>query len=140
MLSLDEITSKAELSSLLNAAPPSALLIFYYRSGNPICEPMSATVSELAAKYQGSHELAVFFATIDIDTQDQKDRSRRLSIPGIPFIVSLRDRRVLESICGPDPSSLRAAIYRHASPPQALPTEAKGPTAPPAQGQPWLVS
>ncbi|KAI9926468.1 hypothetical protein ASPWEDRAFT_32125 [Aspergillus wentii DTO 134E9] len=113
MSSLIEATSEQEFSSHLVALPSSSLLVLYFHTpwAAP-CTHMRTVLSTLASQYPVTTPPAISF--VSINAEELPDISEDYDVTAVPFVVIIREGRVLESVSGSDATKVRDAVERHA--------------------------
>lgn len=131
MSTIKEITSLPEWESHLAALPPSTLLIVsFHAPWAAPCAQMATVLSTLAAGYPSGPDAATSW--VSINAEDLSDISETYNVTAVPFLVLIRDGKVLETVSGSSAVKVRAAIEKHAASPSATaaPAQANGtPTA-----------
>lgn len=113
MSTLTEITSEADFSSHLSSLAPSALTVLYFHTpwAAP-CAHMRTVISTLASQYPVANPPTISF--VSINAEELPDISEEYDVSAVPFVVLVRDGKVLESVSGSDAIRVRDAVERHA--------------------------
>jgi Grx4 family monothiol glutaredoxin len=115
MSTLNEITSESEFDSHVSSLPPSSLLVLsFHTPWAAPCAQMRTVLSTLASGYPVTSPPTVSF--VSVNAEELPDISEDYDVTAVPFLVLIRDRKVLESISGSDAIKVRNAIERHAGP------------------------
>ncbi|KAL1984419.1 hypothetical protein VTN96DRAFT_9198 [Rasamsonia emersonii] len=113
MSTLNEITSEAEFKSHLESLPSSTLLVInFHTPWAAPCAQMRTVLSTLAAQFPVTSPPTVSF--VSINAEELPDISEEYDVTAVPFVVLIRDKKVLESISGSDAAKVRDAVERHA--------------------------
>lgn len=113
MSTLREITSQSDFTSHLASLQPSTLLVaFFHTPWAAPCTQMRTVLSTLAASYPAADPPTVSF--VSINAEELPDISEEYDVSAVPFVVLLRDGKVLESVSGSDAIKVRDAVERHA--------------------------
>ena len=78
---------------------------------------MRTTLSALLSTYP-SHNPPTL-SILSIDAEEQPEISESYDVSAVPFLVLLKDSKVLETVSGSDASKVRNAVERHAGAPGA---------------------
>jgi Grx4 family monothiol glutaredoxin len=120
MSTIKEITSLPEWESHLSSLPPTTLLIVsFHAPWAAPCAQMATVLSTLAADYSPSTT-----SWVSINAEDLSDISERYNVTAVPFLVLIRDGRILETVSGSSAVKVRAAIEKHASTSTSTPAPA----------------
>jgi Grx4 family monothiol glutaredoxin len=115
MSTLNEITSESEFDSHVSSLPPSSLLVLsFHTPWAAPCAQMRTVLSTLASGYPVTSPPTVSF--VSVNAEELPDISEDYDVTAVPFLVLIRDRKVLESISGSDAIKVRNAVERHAGP------------------------
>ncbi|EED22775.1 thioredoxin, putative [Talaromyces stipitatus ATCC 10500] len=113
MSTLQDITSESEFAQHLSSLHPSALLVLsFHTPWAAPCTQMRTILSTLAAGYPVTSPPTVSF--VSVNAEELPDISEEYDVTAVPFLVLIRDKKVLESISGSDAVKVRDAIERHA--------------------------
>lgn len=113
MSTLQEITSESEFAQHLTSLPPSALLVLsFHTPWAAPCTQMRTILETLAGGYPATSPPTISF--ISVNAEELPDISEEYDVTAVPFLVLIRDKKVLESISGSDAVKVRDAIERHA--------------------------
>ncbi|KAL1964824.1 hypothetical protein VTN77DRAFT_6326 [Rasamsonia byssochlamydoides] len=113
MSTLNEITSAADFNSHISSLSPSTLLVlFFHTPWAAPCAQMRTVLSTLAAQFPVTSPPTVSF--VSINAEELPDISEEYDVTAVPFVVLVRDKKVLESISGSDAAKVRDAVERHA--------------------------
>ncbi|EAW14219.1 PICOT family protein [Aspergillus clavatus NRRL 1] len=113
MSTLNEITSDAEFSTFISSLPSSALAVLYFHApwAAP-CAQMRAVLTALASQYPVTTPPSISF--VSINAEELPDISEDYDVTAVPYVVLLRDGKILESISGGEAVKVRDAVERHA--------------------------
>ena len=113
MSSLVEITSEADFNSHVASLPSSSLAVIYFHTpwAAP-CAHMRTVVSTLASQYPVTSPATISF--IGVDAEELPDISEEYDVTAVPFLVLVRDGKILESVSGSNAGKVRDAVERHA--------------------------
>lgn len=115
MSTLREITSESDFTSHLSSLAPSSLLVaFFHTPWAAPCTQMRTVLSTLASAYPAATQEAPSVSFVSINAEELPDISEEYDVTAVPFVVLLRDGKVLESISGSDAVKVRDAVERHA--------------------------
>jgi thiol-disulfide isomerase/thioredoxin len=108
---LQDITTDAEFSSLIQYANPTTLTILYFHTpwAAP-CAQMKTILTTLASTYPADAPLSF----LSINAEDLPDISENYDVTAVPYLVLLRDGKTLETVSGSDAAKVRAAVEKHA--------------------------
>ncbi|KAI9846513.1 MAG: monothiol glutaredoxin grx4 [Sclerophora amabilis] len=111
MATLTEITSEPSFEETTSSLSPSTLLLLYFHTpwAAP-CAQMRTILTTLAPSYSPSNT-----SFLSINAEDLPDVSERYDVSAVPFLVLIKDGKVLETVSGSDATKVREAIERHAS-------------------------
>lgn len=113
MSTLQEITSESEFAQHLASLPPSALLVLsFYTPWAAPCTQMRTILNTLAGGYPVTSPPNISF--VSVNAEELPDISEEYDVTAVPFLVLIRNKKVLESISGSDAVKVRDAIERHA--------------------------
>ena len=114
MSTIKEITSLQEWESHLASLPASTLLIVsFHAPWAAPCAQMATVLSTLAAGYPSGPDAATSW--VSINAEDLSDISETYNVTAVPFLVLIRDGKVLETVSGSSAVKVRAAIEKHAA-------------------------
>ncbi|KAL4920778.1 thioredoxin-like protein [Aspergillus aurantiobrunneus] len=113
MSTLLEITSEESFGPHLASIPASTLVVLYFHApwAAP-CTQMRAVLSALASQYPVTSPPAVSF--ISVNAEELPDISEEYDVTAVPYVVVLKDGKVLESISGSEATKVRDAVERYA--------------------------
>jgi Grx4 family monothiol glutaredoxin len=113
MSQVQEIASDASFRRQFSNLPPASLVVLNFHTPWAVpCAQMSSVLSTLAASYPpASPPLISFFS---INAEELPDISEEYDVSAVPFLVLLRDGKVLETLSGSDAAKLRDIVERHA--------------------------
>lgn len=113
MSTLQEITSESAFTEHLSSLPPSALLVLsFHTPWAAPCTQMRTILNTLAGGYPVTTPPTISF--VSVNAEELPDISEEYDVTAVPFLVLIRDKKVLESISGSDAIKVRDAIERHA--------------------------
>ncbi|KAL1846137.1 glutaredoxin [Paecilomyces lecythidis] len=113
MSTLKEITSESDFTSHLASLQPSTLVVLsFHTPWAAPCAQMRTVLSTLAASYPVTDPPTISF--VSINAEELPDISEEYDVTAVPFLVLLRDGKVLESVSGSDAVKVRDAVERHA--------------------------
>ncbi|KAE8350782.1 thioredoxin-like protein [Aspergillus coremiiformis] len=113
MSTLIEIPSEGEFTSYISQLRPTTLVVLYFHApwAAP-CTQMRAVLSALASQYPATTPPTITF--ISINAEELPDISEDYDVTAVPYVVLLRDGKILESISGSEATRVRDAVERHA--------------------------
>ncbi|OJJ04380.1 hypothetical protein ASPVEDRAFT_43865 [Aspergillus versicolor CBS 583.65] len=113
MSTLLEITSEESFTPQIASIPASTLVVLYFHApwAAP-CAQMRAVLSALASQYPVTSPPTVAF--FSINAEELPDISEEYDVTAVPYVVLLRDSKVLESISGSEATKARDAVERYA--------------------------
>ncbi|KAH0545039.1 hypothetical protein FGG08_000810 [Glutinoglossum americanum] len=113
MSQVHDITTDVSFHHYIDALPSTSLIVLnFHTPWAAPCAQMSSVLSALAASYPpASPPLISFFS---INAEELPDISEEYDVSAVPFLVLLRDKKVLETLSGSDAAKLRDAVERHA--------------------------
>ncbi|OJD10390.1 Grx4 family monothiol glutaredoxin [Emergomyces pasteurianus Ep9510] len=113
MSTLNEIASDEAFNNHLSSLPSSTLLVLYFHTpwAAP-CTQMRTVLSTLASTYPATTPPAISF--VSVNAEELPDISEQYDVTAVPFIILIRDGKVLQSLSGSDAVKARAAIEQHA--------------------------
>lgn len=126
MSTIKEITSLEEWESHLSSLSPDTLLIVsFHAPWAAPCAQMATVLKTLASGYpvETSHT-----SWVSINAEDLSDISETYNVTAVPFLVLIRDNKVLETVSGSSAVKVRTAIETHASSSPSSTTSPKGAT------------
>ncbi|RCI11438.1 hypothetical protein L249_7330 [Ophiocordyceps polyrhachis-furcata BCC 54312] len=113
MSTITEITSSSQWDQLLSSAPASALLVVsFHAPWAAPCAQMAKVLSTLASEFPVTEPPTTVWASIN--AEDLSEISQMYDVTAVPFLVLLRDGRVVETVSGSSAVKVRAAIETHA--------------------------
>ncbi|BDD62581.1 monothiol glutaredoxin grx4 [Monascus purpureus] len=113
MSTLTEIKSEADFNSHIASLPSSSLAVIYFHTpwAAP-CAHMRTVISTLASQYPVANPPTISF--VSVDAEELPDISEEYDVTAVPFIVLVRDGKVLESVSGSDAAKVLDVVERHA--------------------------
>ncbi|GKZ21977.1 monothiol glutaredoxin grx4 [Aspergillus brasiliensis] len=113
MSSLVEVASEAEFPNIISSLPPSCLQVLYFHApwAAP-CAQMRAVLSALASQYPATTPPSIAF--LSVNAEELPDISEEYNVTAVPFVVLVRDNKILETISGSEAIQVRDAVERHA--------------------------
>ncbi|KAL4936675.1 hypothetical protein BDV06DRAFT_227677 [Aspergillus oleicola] len=113
MSTLLEITSEESFGPHLASIPPSTLIVLYFHApwAAP-CAQMRAVLSALASQYPATSPPTASF--ISVNAEELPDISEEYDVTAVPYVVLIKEGRVLESISGSEATRVRDAVERYA--------------------------
>ena len=113
MSSLVEVASEAEFPNIISSIPPSCLQVLYFHApwAAP-CAQMRAVLSALASQYPATNPPSIAF--LSVNAEELPDISEEYNVTAVPFVVLVRDNKILETISGSEAIQVRDAVERHA--------------------------
>ncbi|KAB5522816.1 thioredoxin-like protein [Coniochaeta sp. 2T2.1] len=138
MSQIHEITSLQEWHSHLTSLSPTTLLIVsFHAPWAAPCAQMATVLQALAAGYPSGPSATTSW--VSINAEDLSDISETYNVTAVPFLVLIRDGKVLETVSGSSAVKVRAAIEKHASPsPSSTTTQTTTANGAPAAEQPQV--
>lgn len=117
--SIETISSDDAFEHKLSGIPSGALLVlnFFTEWASP-CKQMSTILSNLAAAYSTA-SLTLPITFLNINAEDLIDLAERYNVSAVPYLVLIKDGKVVETVSGSDSTNVRNAIERHAGKPGA---------------------
>lgn len=111
MSTLREITSEEEFATQLSSLPPTALAVLsFHTPWAAPCQQMHAVLSALASTYPATTPPTISF--LSINAEELPEISERYDVSAVPFLVLLRDNKVVDTVSGSDPIRVREAIEK----------------------------
>ncbi|KAJ9137402.1 Glutaredoxin [Coniochaeta hoffmannii] len=127
MSTIKEITSLQDWESHLASLPASTLLIVsFHAPWAAPCAQMATVLSTLAAGYPSGPDATTSW--VSINAEDLSDISETYNVTAVPFLVLIRDGKVLETVSGSSAVKVRAAIEKHAAAPSSSSATTSQPT------------
>ncbi|KAL4799901.1 thioredoxin-like protein [Aspergillus venezuelensis] len=113
MSTLLEITSEESFGPHLASIPPSTLIVLYFHApwAAP-CAQMRAVLSALASQYPVTTPPTASF--ISVNAEELPDISEEYDVTAVPYVVLIKEGRILESISGSEATRVRDAVERYA--------------------------
>ncbi|PYI09678.1 putative thioredoxin [Aspergillus sclerotiicarbonarius CBS 121057] len=113
MSALVEVASEAEFPTIIASLPPSCLQVLYFHApwAAP-CAQMRAVLSALASQYPATTPPSIAF--LSVNAEELPDISEEYNVTAVPFVVLVRDNKILETISGSEAIQVRDAVERHA--------------------------
>jgi Grx4 family monothiol glutaredoxin len=113
MSTIKDITSYAEWESHIASLPPSTLLVVsFHAPWAAPCAQMNTVLTTLAADYPVTEPLQSSW--VSINAEDLSDLSETYDVTAVPFLVLIRNGKVLETVSGSSAVKVRNAIETHA--------------------------
>ncbi|KAI9776005.1 MAG: monothiol glutaredoxin grx4 [Candelina submexicana] len=108
-----EITTDVDFEHHTSHLPSSTLLVLYFHTpwAAP-CTQMSTVLSALASSYPVTTPPAITF--LSLNAEDLPDISEAYDVSAVPFLVLVRDGKVLQTVSGSDAAKVRDAVEKHA--------------------------
>jgi Grx4 family monothiol glutaredoxin len=129
MSTIKEIASLQEWESHLASLSPSTLLIVsFHAPWAAPCAQMATVLSALAAGYPSGPDATTSW--VSINAEELSDISETYNVTAVPFLVLIRDGKVLDSVSGSSAVKVRAAIEKHAAAPSTSSTTSQTNGAP----------
>ena len=123
MSTIKDIMTLEDWAQHLASLPPTTLLIIsFHAPWAAPCAQMATVLSTLANEYPVTEPLSTSW--VAIDAEELSDVSETYNVTAVPFLVLVRDGKVLETVSGSSAVKVRGAIESHA----------KAPTLPAAAG------
>ncbi|KAI5299332.1 hypothetical protein KEM56_003328 [Ascosphaera pollenicola] len=115
MSSLTEITTESAFTSHLSSLAPSTLLVcsFYTPWAAP-CTQMRAVLGALASTYPVTSPPSTSFITVN--AEELPEISEQYEVTAVPYLVLIRDGKVITTVSGSDVLKVREEIQKHAGP------------------------
>ncbi|RKU42697.1 monothiol glutaredoxin grx4 [Coniochaeta pulveracea] len=135
MSDIKEITSLEEWKSHLSSLNASTLLIVsFHAPWAAPCAQMATVLKTLASGYPPSLSGPPATSWVSINAEELSDISEEYNVTAVPFLVLIRNGKVLETVSGSSAVKVRTAIENHASSP--LPSAPNGAPLAASQEQP----
>ena len=113
MSTLTEIVSEPDFDSHLSSLPPSTLLVLsFHTPWAAPCKQMHTVLSALASTYPVTSPPTISF--VSINAEELPDISEKYDVTAVPFLVLVREEKVLESLSGSDATKVRDLVERYA--------------------------
>ncbi|RDA90897.1 hypothetical protein CP533_4451 [Ophiocordyceps camponoti-saundersi (nom. inval.)] len=113
MSTITEITSSSQWDQLLSSAPASALVVVsFHAPWAAPCAQMAKVLLTLASEFPVTEPPTTVWASIN--AEDLSEISETYDVTAVPFLVLLRDGRVVETVSGSSAVKVRTAIETHA--------------------------
>ncbi|TPR03060.1 Beta-eliminating lyase family protein [Aspergillus niger] len=127
MSSLVEVASEAEFPNIISSIPPSCLQVLYFHApwAAP-CAQMRAVISALASQYPATNPPSIAF--LSVNAEELPDISEEYNVTAVPFVVLVRDNKILETISGknvPATATQAPATNGNAAAPALTPEQSK---------------
>lgn len=114
MSTIKEITSYSDWESHVASLPPSTLLVVsFHAPWAAPCAQMSTVLSTLAADYPVTEPLNTSW--VSINAEELSDLSETYNVTAVPFLVLIRNGKVIETVSGSSAVKVRNAIETHAN-------------------------
>ncbi|EER23638.1 monothiol glutaredoxin grx4 [Coccidioides posadasii str. Silveira] len=112
MSTLHEITSEADFTTQLSSLPSTSLAVLsFHTPWAAPCTQMRNVLSTLASTYPATTPPSIRF--LSINAEDLPDISEQYDVSAVPYLVLLRDNKIVETVSGSDPVRVREAIENH---------------------------
>ncbi|KAM7214678.1 Thioredoxin-like fold [Rhypophila decipiens] len=130
MSTIQAITSIEGWEQHVSSLPSSTLLIVsFHAPWAAPCAQMANVLSTLASEYPVTEPLSTSW--VSIDAEELSDISELYNVTAVPFLVLVRDGKVLETVSGSSAVKVRDAIESHVKQtPNSAQNGAKGTAAP----------
>jgi len=113
MSSLTEVTDQTQFERLVSSTPANTLLILsFYAPWAAPCAQMNTVLATLAASYPLTTPPKTTW--LSIIAEELPDASEAYDVTAVPFLVLIRNKKVLQTLSGSDASKVRVAIEEHA--------------------------
>ncbi|KAH7017840.1 monothiol glutaredoxin-4 [Ilyonectria destructans] len=113
MSTISEVTSVPEWEQVLASVPPTTLVVVsFHAPWAAPCAQMATVLSTLASEYPVAEPLATKW--VSINAEDLSDISEAYDVTAVPFLVLLKNGKVLETVSGSSALKVRTAIETHA--------------------------
>ncbi|KAK0633565.1 thioredoxin-like protein [Immersiella caudata] len=113
MSTIKDITTLEDWSQHLSSLPPTTLLVIsFHAPWAAPCAQMATVLSTLASEYPVTEPLSTSW--VAIDAEELSDVSETYNVTAVPFLVLVRDGKVLETVSGSSAVKVRDAIESHA--------------------------
>lgn len=108
-----EITNEGDFNNHLESLPSSTLLVLsFYAPWAAPCTQMNLVLKTLAQSYPATTPPTTSW--VSINAEDLPDVSEEYDVSAVPYLVLIRNKKVLETVSGSDASKVRSAIEKHA--------------------------
>ncbi|KAI5463001.1 thioredoxin-like protein [Mariannaea sp. PMI_226] len=113
MSTISEVNTIPEWEQLLASVPPTTLVVasFHAPWAAP-CAQMATVLSTLASEYPVTEPTTTKW--VSINAEELSDISEAYDVTAVPFLVLLRDGKVVETVSGSSAVKVRTAIETHA--------------------------
>lgn len=99
-------------------APTTTLIVSFFADWAAPCAQMSTVLAALASEYPAdSPSSTTATSWVSVDAEELSDLSERFDVTAVPFLVIMRDGKVLETVSGSSAVKVREAVERHAGKP-----------------------
>jgi Grx4 family monothiol glutaredoxin len=113
MSTIKDITTLEDWAQHLASLPPTTLLIIsFHAPWAAPCAQMATVLSTLASEYPVTEPPSTSW--VAIDAEELSDVSETYNVTAVPFLVLVRDGKVLETVSGSSAVKVRDAIESHA--------------------------
>lgn len=113
MSTISEVTSVPDWEQVLASVPPTTLVVVsFHAPWAAPCAQMATVLSTLASEYPVVEPLATKW--VSINAEDLSDISEAYDVTAVPFLVLLKNGKVLETVSGSSALKVRTAIETHA--------------------------
>ncbi|KHN98542.1 monothiol glutaredoxin-4 [Metarhizium album ARSEF 1941] len=110
---ITEITTQAQWDETLASLPSSTLLIIsFHAPWAAPCAQMATVLSTLASEYPVTEPLSTKW--VSINAEELSDISEAYDVTAVPFLVLVRNGRIVETVSGSSAIKVRAAIETNA--------------------------
>lgn len=125
MSQITEIETEAQWEQLLGSLPASTLLVIsFHAPWAAPCAQMATVLSTLASEYPVTEPPTTKW--VSINAEELSDISETYDVTAVPFLVLVRDGKVLETVSGSSAVKVRTAIESHAKGSGAAPAAGTG--------------
>ncbi|KID86311.1 Monothiol glutaredoxin-related protein [Metarhizium guizhouense ARSEF 977] len=123
MSTITEITTQSQWDETLASLPSSTLLVVsFHAPWAAPCAQMATVLSTLASEYPVTDPLTTKW--VSINAEELSDISEAYDVTAVPFLVLVRNGRVVETVSGSSAVKVRTAIETNAQKDASAPTAA----------------
>ncbi|QLI74371.1 Monothiol glutaredoxin-4 [Metarhizium brunneum] len=123
MSTITEITTQSQWDETLASLPSSTLLVVsFHAPWAAPCAQMATVLSTLASEYPVTDPLNTKW--VSINAEELSDISEAYDVTAVPFLVLVRNGRVVETVSGSSAVKVRTAIETNAQKDASAPTAA----------------
>lgn len=113
MSTITEVTTQEQFDSHIDSLPESTLLILsFYAPWAAPCAQMNTILATLASSYPVTNPPKTSW--LQINAEELSDISEVYDVSAVPFLVLIRNKKVLQTVSGSDATKVRNAIEEHA--------------------------